>query len=112
LPVWEYYGLKLADCILFWVPRTRELIGLTTNFELGYWMRYRSRLVYGRPDDAYRIDYLDILWREDYEEHQKGSPVIYNNLSKAIDKAIEIATRRKSRQERIQFKKIKKENHA
>lgn len=92
LPAWEYAGLKLADCILFWVPRTRELIGLTTNFELGYWMKDRKKLVYGRPDDAYRIDYLDILWDIDYNERGIGSPVIYRDLGRAIDESIGLCT--------------------
>lgn len=88
LPIWEYTGLKLADCILFWVPRTRELIGLTTNFELGYWMRWREKLVYGRPDDAYRVDYLDVLWKKDYDEHNVGSRIIHNSLVSTVDEAL------------------------
>jgi len=69
LPIWEFHGLKNSHVNMFWIPRTRELIGLTTNFELGYWMgRYRDKVVYGRPDDAYRIDYLDIMWGADYDE--------------------------------------------
>ena len=90
LPIWEYARLKLADCILFWVPRTRELIGLTTNFELGYWMRWREKLVYGRPSEAYRIDYLDILWKKDYEEHKVGSRVIHTSLASTIDEALKL----------------------
>lgn len=90
LPIWEYAGLKLADCILFWVPRTRELIGLTTNFELGYWMRWRERLVYGRPNDAYRVDYLDILWKKDHDEHGLGSREIHDSLAATVDKALEL----------------------
>ncbi len=90
LPTWEYAGLKLADCILFWVPRTRELIGLTTNFELGYWMRWREDLVYGRPNDAYRIDYLDILWKKDYEEYKVGSDVIYRTLASTTEAALRL----------------------
>jgi hypothetical protein len=89
LPIWEYAGLKLADCIMFWVPRTRELIGLTTNFELGYWLRERCKVVYGRPDDAYRIDYLDILWKKDYVEHPFGSSVIHTSLSQTVDSVLE-----------------------
>ena len=91
LPIWEYEGLKIADCILFWVPRTRELIGLTTNFELGYWMRWREKVLYGRPDNAYRIDYLDILWKKDYEEHNVGSAKIHNYLSDIIADALKLA---------------------
>jgi len=91
LPIWEYAGLKIADCIMFWIPRTRELIGLTTNFELGYWMRWRPKVVYGRPDDAYRVDYLDILWKHDYEQFHEGSPLIHNTLSDTIDAALKVA---------------------
>jgi hypothetical protein len=54
---------------MFWIPRTRELIGLTTNQELGYWMaRDRDKIVYGRPDDAYRIRYQDIMWEIDAKD--------------------------------------------
>ncbi len=87
LPIWEYAGLTLADCIMFWIPRTRELIGLTTNFELGYWLRERQKVVYGRPRDAYRIGYLDILWTKDYGEHRVGTPAIENSLSDTVDAA-------------------------
>lgn len=59
---WENNGLTRADCIMFWIPRTRELIGLTTNFELGYWMgKQPQKVVYGRPEDAYRVRYLDVM---------------------------------------------------
>jgi len=85
IPLWEYEGLKTADCVMFWIPRTRELVGLTTNFELGYWMKDREKLVYGRPDDAYRIGYLDVLWLKDYYERRVGSPVIYRTFEGTVD---------------------------
>lgn len=63
IPKWEYTGLTACDIIMFWIPRTKELIGLTTNHEHGYWMgRCKKKMVYGRPDDAYRMSYLDIMW--------------------------------------------------
>ena len=63
IPLWEFAGLTIADCIMFWIPRTRELIGLTTNFEIGYWIsRDFNKIVYGRPNDAYRMKYIDIMW--------------------------------------------------
>ena len=74
LPLWEFAGLKRANVITFWIPRTRDfvlndskiitgLIALTTNWEHGYWVaRCPEKLVYGRPDDAYRMSYLDIMW--------------------------------------------------
>lgn len=90
IPIWEYEGLKVADCILFWISRTKELIGLTTNFELGYWMRWREKLVYGRPDDAYRIGYLDIIWKKDHDEYQVGSREIHSTLASTISAALNV----------------------
>jgi len=84
LPVWEFNGLKKCNVIMFWVPRTRELIGLTTSFEFGYWMaRDRDKVVYGRPDDSYRNTYPDIMWVEDAKEKNTKCP-IYNTLEKTI----------------------------
>ena len=89
LPVWENHGLNGAHVIMFWIPRTRELIGLTTNFELGYWMgKKRDKVIYGRPDDAYRIDYLDIMWKLDAGE--KNIP-IHNTLEKTTRASINLA---------------------
>ncbi len=80
VPLWEYNGLCHSNKILFWIPRTRELIGLTTNWELGFWMGFDlKRVVYGRPDDAFRIDYLDTMW-----EKMCNLP-IYNTLESTID---------------------------
>lgn len=89
IPLWEYSGLLHSNCIMFWVPRTRELIGLTTNWELGYWMgRLPGKVVYGRPDDAYRIQYLDIMWRT--VPYTYSLP-IYNTLENTIKASIEKA---------------------
>lgn len=90
IPQWEYAGLQKAQRILFWIPRTRELIGLTTNHEHGYWMALnREKMVYGRPNDAYRMTYLDIMWVEDAKRRRKetGKYVpcpIYNTLEKTV----------------------------
>jgi len=93
IPVWEYNGLSRSHVILFWIPRTRELIGLTTNHEHGYWMgRDRNKIVYGRPDDAYRMTYLDIMWVEDSKRTNSKCP-IYNKLDKTIDAAINLVNR-------------------
>jgi len=63
IPPWEFAGLSGCDVIMFWIPRTRELIGLTTNHEHGYWLGKRpAKCVYGRPEDSYRNSYLDIMW--------------------------------------------------
>lgn len=72
IPQWEFFGLTNAHAIMFWIPRTRELIGLTTNHELGYWMaRDRGKVIYGRPNDAFRMTYCDIMWVEDAKRRQR-----------------------------------------
>jgi nucleoside 2-deoxyribosyltransferase len=91
IPMWEYNGLKKADCIMFWIPRTRELIALTTNMEFGFWQgRQPSKMVYGRPDDAYRIGYLDVMWKAVANETNGYNPAIYNSIGETI--AASIAT--------------------
>lgn len=92
LPVWEFEGLRRCGVIMFWIPRTRELIGLTTNYEIGYWTaKDRNKVIYGRPDDAYRINYCDIMWVEDgkFNATQKFDFPIYNTLEKTVRAAIE-----------------------
>ena len=92
IPMWEFNGLKKADCIMFWIPRTRELIALTTNMEFGYWQgREPQKIVYGRPDDAYRIGYLDIMWKAVAEETQDYNGNIYNTLEDTVKGCIEMA---------------------
>jgi hypothetical protein len=100
LPIWEFTGLRMCDCIMFWIPRTRELIGLTTNHEFGYWMaRDRRKVIYGRPDDAYRMAYLDIMWKADADIYyqnisKRPSAIIYHTLPETVKAAIELATQR------------------
>jgi len=94
LPVWEFYGLKCSHCILFWIPRTRELIGLTTNHEIGYWMaRHRDKVIYGRPKDAYRMEYLDIMWVQDSKDRMGRADKcpIYSKLEDTVSAAIQKA---------------------
>jgi hypothetical protein len=92
LPIWEFEGLRKCHCIMFWIPRTRELIGLTTNHELGYWMgREREKVVYGRPNDAYRIAYLDTMWVEDYKDrfNENHGATIYTNLKETVEASMQ-----------------------
>lgn len=60
------------------------MMGLTTNYELGYWVaRERDKVIYGRPDDAYRISYPDIMWKEDADPGE--STTIYNTLEDTVN---------------------------
>lgn len=92
LPIWEHNGLTRADCILFWLPRTRELWGLNTNSEHGFWLaKDPTKLVYGRPDDAFRIAYNDIMHNQIYSELGTTRP-IFNTLEDTIKASIQLAT--------------------
>lgn len=97
IAMWEFRGLQLAKVILFWIPRTPELIGLTTNCEWGYWMaRERQKMIYGRPDDAYRTDYLDAMWRADADATLNDNfdgicdAEIYHTMEDTVVAAIEL----------------------
>jgi len=90
LPIWEFEALKVCNVIMFWIPRTIELIGLTTNQELGYWMaRDRNKIVYGRPDNAYRIEYQDIMWKADSIDRDMQYLPICHTLSETVSYSIE-----------------------
>lgn len=94
LTPWEFEGLRKSTVIMFWLPRTKEMIGLTTNFELGYWIaKDRNSVVYGRPDGAYRIEYIDTMWVEDGKmsgdlDTDRSYP-IYNTLEKTVKAVME-----------------------
>jgi nucleoside 2-deoxyribosyltransferase len=92
IPLWENNGLRRADVLLFWIPRTRELIGLTTNFELGYWFAKRpENIVLGFPplgsENSYRNNYIDIMMRQYALENGKEF-VIHDTLQETIEAAI------------------------
>lgn len=93
IPAWEFAGLCVSDVNLFWIPRTKELIGLTTNHEHGYWLARKPRkLVYGRPDDSYRNTYLDLMFDFDAQQENRPQDLIYNTLRDTIKESIERAT--------------------
>ncbi len=88
--MWEYSCLKKATTIVFWLPRTIELIGLTTNFELGFWIaKNQGKILYGRPDDAYRISYCDKMWNKISEENETNYP-IYDSLENLLKNSFDI----------------------
>ncbi len=80
--LWEREALEAATVILFWVPRDEKVLpGFTTNVEFGFWI-HTKKIIYGRPDDAKHIRYLD--WLYDYELNKK--PI--NDLEILINEAI------------------------
>lgn len=53
----------------------------TTNVEFGYWL-HSNKVIYGRPDDAVKIKYLDWLYELDYNEKP------FNNLDDLLKGAV------------------------
>ena len=64
--LWEREGLMNSTMIVFWIPRKNpEMSGFTTNVEFGYYL-HTKKVLYGRPNDAEKIKYLDWLYEYDY----------------------------------------------
>lgn len=55
---WEEHFLDLADQIVFWVPRSEELPGFTTNVEFGEWMK-SGKVNLGYPAGTCKMRFLD-----------------------------------------------------
>ncbi len=80
--MWERICLTESTVIAFWIPRhLPDMPAFTTNVEFGYWL-HTNKVVYGRPDDAEKIKYLDWLYKLDYAEE----PV--NNLRKLLEVSV------------------------
>jgi hypothetical protein len=82
---WEWKSLQIATCILFWVPRELTTMpAFTTNVEFGMWVK-SGKVVYGRPSTAPKINYLDMLAR------QQGLSVhdnLYQTCFAAVQKTV------------------------
>lgn len=83
---WERTALINAKVIVFWIPRDLEnMPAFTTNVEFGYWIaKDPKKVIYGRPEKAKKIKYLDWLFKKESKE------LIYNSLEETLDRAIEI----------------------
>lgn len=80
--MWERLALTEATLIVFWIPRhLPDMPAFTTNVEFGYWL-HTNKVLYGRPDNAEKIKYLDWLYKLDYQEEP------YNNLEDLLKEAI------------------------
>lgn len=84
---WELEHLDMAHTIMFWVPRKfPEMKGLTTNVEAGLYVK-SGRMIYGRPDNAEQVRYLDHIYRKFTGLNPS------NSLKTTIDAAIVMAKR-------------------
>lgn len=64
---WELSSLEHCGIVMFWIPRNMvNMPALTTNTEFGYWLaKSPERVIYGRPIDAQKCNYLDFLYERD-----------------------------------------------
>ena len=58
--------------------------GFTTNVEFGYWLSSK-KVLYGRPDSACKVKYLDWLYELDYKKKPE------NHLEILLQNAIQEA---------------------
>lgn len=80
--MWEREALTEATVIVFWIPRSLpDMAGFTTNVEFGYWL-HANKVIYGRPDNASKIKYLDWLYELDYQKKP------FNNLDDLLKASI------------------------
>ena len=82
---WEQLGLQRCSRIVCWVPRVIPgMLGLTTNFEMGYYIGKRPESIYyGRPIGAPQTAYLDWF----YSKHIKKP--IYHTLESLLKASLE-----------------------
>jgi 8-oxo-dGTP pyrophosphatase MutT (NUDIX family) len=80
---WEDQHLKMADVVVFWVPRDlKKLPAFTTNVE---WGKYEDtgKVVLGYPKEAPKMDYLR------YYADQYQVPV-FHSLKETLDAALQM----------------------
>lgn len=61
---WELTHLNMADVVVFWVPRSKDLPALTTNVEYGVYFD-SGTAVLGYPPSATHMRYLDHLGKKE-----------------------------------------------
>lgn len=83
--MWERQALTNATVIAFWIPRELpNMPAFTTNVEFGYWL-HSGKVVYGRPNEASKIKYLDWLYKLDYDKEP------YNDLESMLISSFNMA---------------------
>lgn len=83
---WERIAMHCASAILFWIPRSSDMPGFTTNVEFGEWYK-KDGVFVGHPDLAEHVRYLD----KKLSEQKKTS---YSLLEQEINAAIEYVFKR------------------
>ena len=87
---WERDALANSSVIAFWIPRfLPDMPAFTTNVEFGYWL-HTGKVLYGRPDNAKKIKYLDWLYQVDtnMEPYHSIEDLLLSSISKANEVGI------------------------
>ena len=60
---WDLKALMDSDVVMMWIPRGSDMLGLSSNVEFGYLLN-KGNMIYGRPNEAFRCELLDYLYKE------------------------------------------------
>jgi hypothetical protein len=77
---WECDTRHMSDLIVFWVPRTTQMPGFTTNVEFGEDL-HTNKMLYGRPETALKCRYLD-------NRYQETGSTPYTDLAQLLSAAL------------------------
>ena len=78
---WEHTAMSTASAIVFWIPRSKEHPGFTTNIEFGEWFK-KPNTFFGWPKDAEHNNYLGIRLEEN---GKKFETTLFKTLKNAVD---------------------------
>ena len=87
---WERDAVLNTSVIVFWIPRELpNMPAFTTNVEFGYWL-HTGKILYGRPDNAKKIKYLDWLYKVDtnMEPYNNIEDLLIASITKANEVGI------------------------
>lgn len=83
---WEDFHLRVASCILFWIPRDLKMLpGFTTNIEWGKWCG-SGKVILGHPPNAPKTSWIDF-------DAQRHFVTVEENLGDAVQAAIAMSER-------------------
>ena len=79
---WDQSALESASAVMFWIPRSRNMLGLSTNVEFGFLIS-KGNMIYGRPSSAFKCLFLDYLYEE--KLNRKPSETLEETVVKVIE---------------------------
>lgn len=74
--LWEQDAMKLSSYLIFWIPRSKEHPGLTTNIELGEWLDH-PRCFIGWPPGSIENKYI-------LERCRQAGKKVYSSMEELV----------------------------